>query len=131
MTPEERKKYLDEKNQLKEIFRTEDLMYKHYPLIIKASSAGTLETLIHELDKRFRNSSTLQLIDYGIGPISEGDMANAVKTEAVIFGFDVGCHPPVEKKASPEGCCIRLHKLIHKFEEDIENYSKYAELDTK
>lgn len=44
MGKEEREDYEAEKDQLKEIFRTEE--QKHFPLIIKCASAGTLETLI-------------------------------------------------------------------------------------
>jgi hypothetical protein len=40
MLPIEREKYLEDKKKLEEIFRVEDI--KHYPIIIKASTAGTL-----------------------------------------------------------------------------------------
>lgn len=49
MTEEERHAYLAEKQRLKSLLRDEDQSY--YPLIIKASSAGTLETLLAEADK--------------------------------------------------------------------------------
>ncbi len=129
MDPEEREKYLEDKNQLKDILRpdSEEKGMKHYPLIIKASSAGTLETLITEVEKIMGDHHSLQLIDFGIGAITEGDMQNAATSGAVIFGFDVGIHPPIEKKAaSPEGVCIRLHKLIGRFIDDIQNYYDYA-----
>ncbi len=58
-------------------------------------------------------------------------MANAAKSGAVIFGFDVGLHPPIEKKTSPEGVCIRLHKQINRFVEDLQGYSDYAMRDQK
>lgn len=44
MDDDERQTYKDEKMKLKEVFRDEDI--KHFPLIIKASTAGTLETLL-------------------------------------------------------------------------------------
>ena len=44
MDEEEREKYKEEKLKLKEVFRDEDV--KHFPIIIKASTAGTLETLL-------------------------------------------------------------------------------------
>jgi len=95
MEPLERNIFLQERADLKEILRPESAV-KHYPVIIKASSAGTLETLIKEVEKV---APHLHLIDYGIGPITEGDMQNASVMGAVIFGFNVGLHPPVEKKA--------------------------------
>jgi len=65
-------------------------------VILKSSSAGTLETLIKEVENI---APHLHLIDYGIGPISEADLKNASALGAVIFGFNVGLHPPVELKA--------------------------------
>lgn len=56
-------------------------------------------------------------------------MLTSQKTGAVIFGFDVGCQPPVENRAIAEGCCIRLHKLIYKLSEDVENYAKESEIE--
>lgn len=122
MDPLEREKSLKEKAELKEILRPESAI-KHYPMIIKASSVGTLETLIREVEKA---APHLQLIDFGIGPISEADLRNAAKMGAVIFGFDVGIHPPIENKIPPEGVCVRLHKLFNVFMEDVQDYSDYA-----
>ncbi len=44
MDIEERQKYEQERLKLKEVYRDEDI--KHYPIVLKASSAGTLETLL-------------------------------------------------------------------------------------
>ena len=44
MDDQERAAYQEEKLKLKEVFRDEDV--KHFPMIIKASTAGTLETLL-------------------------------------------------------------------------------------
>lgn len=49
MDEEEKLEYSVEKQKLKEVFRSEDI--KHFPIIIKASSAGTLETLLKEAEK--------------------------------------------------------------------------------
>ena len=95
MEPLERDKWLQDDADLKDILRPEKAI-KYYPVIIKASSAGTLETLIREVENF---SPHLHLIDYGIGPISEGDLQNASVLGAVIFGFNVGLHPSIEKKA--------------------------------
>jgi translation initiation factor IF-2 len=80
---------------LKELLRPE-LAVKYYPVILKSSSAGTLETLISEVEKV---APHLHLIDYGVGPITEADLRNASAMGAVIFGFNVELHPPVEMKA--------------------------------
>jgi Translation-initiation factor 2 len=75
MDEEERKQYQEEKLKLKEVFRDEDV--KHYPIIIKASTAGVLETLLKETDKFIKGIYRVNVIDYSVGPITEGDLSNA------------------------------------------------------
>ncbi len=66
---------MDEKMKLKEVFRDEDI--DHFPLIIKASTAGTLETLLQETEKLIKGIYRLHIIDSSVGPITEGDLTNA------------------------------------------------------
>jgi Translation-initiation factor 2 len=46
---------------LKEVYRDEEI--KHYPIIIKASSAGTLETLLKETEKLIKGIYRINIID--------------------------------------------------------------------
>jgi len=75
MSEQERAKYQEEKLKLKEVFRDEDV--KHFPLIFKASTAGVLETLMSETDKLIKGLYRVNVIDYSVGPITEGDLSNA------------------------------------------------------
>lgn len=60
--------------KLKELYRGEDI--KHFPLVIKASSAGVLETLLKEAEKVVgSNNYRISIIDYSVGPVTEGDMS--------------------------------------------------------
>lgn len=93
MDDQEKAKYTEEKMKLKEVFRDEDI--KHFPIILKASTAGVLETLLTETDKLIRGLYRVNIIDYQVGPITEGDLTNAAQTGAVVFGFDVPCNPMV------------------------------------
>lgn len=59
------------------MYRGEDL--KHYPIMIKASSAGVLETLLKEAEKVVGTQNyRISIIDYSVGPITEGDMNSAL-----------------------------------------------------
>lgn len=93
MDEDEKLKYNEEKLKMKEIFRDEEV--KHFPLIIKASTAGALETLLKETEKFVKGIYRINIIDYGVGPITEGDMQNARSSGAVILGFDVPASPVV------------------------------------
>ncbi len=94
-----RQKYEQDRLKLKEVYRDEEV--KHYPIILKASSAGTLETLLTEAEKVVgSNNYRISIIDYSVGPVTEGDMSNAQQSGAIILGFDVPCSPMVVKSAA-------------------------------
>ena len=78
-----------------------------------------------ETTKAINGTYRLSILDYGVGPVTESDIQNALLTGAVIFGFDVDCKLPVEKG---DGCCIKLHKLVHRFVEDISKFVHDAKL---
>jgi len=52
-------------------------------------------------------------------------MLTAMKTGAVIFGFDVNVSPPFDSVP----CCIHLHKLFHSFISDISLYAEEADFE--
>lgn len=99
MDEEEALKYNIEKTILREAFRNEEI--KHYPIIIKASTAGALETLIKETERLIYGQYRINIIETSVGPLSEADITAAASTGAVIFGFDVPVTPNVSKMAEP------------------------------
>lgn len=90
------------------------------PIIIKSNQLGTLETLLTETQKIIGGHYQIQIIDSSIGPITEADISNAASTKAKIIAFDVPCSPPVAKKVEAAGVIVRIHKLIYKFTEDLD-----------
>ena len=104
---------------LKGMFRDENMGY--YPIIIKAAQAGPLETLLQEAEQIIGNHFKIQIVSTGVGPITEKDLNEAMHINAVIFGFDVPVLPNVVDRFQDAGVAVRLHKLIYKFQEDLEN----------
>ena len=72
MDDEDKIKYNMEKTMLREAFRNEDI--KHYPIMIKASTAGALETLIKETERVIHGQYRINIIDASVGPLSEADI---------------------------------------------------------
>lgn len=68
------------------------------------------------------------MIDSGVGPITEADVQQATSTGAIILGFDVPCAPPVAKRVEASGVIVRLHKLIYKFTDDLEELAHDVKL---
>ena len=76
----------------------------------------------------------VSILDSEVGPISEADISQAVSTGAIIIGFDVPCSQQNAKKAEALGVAIKIHKLIYKFQDDLNNIIhdvKLAELEAK
>ena len=89
-------------------------------MIIKAASAGALETVLKEIQKTIISSDKISIIDSGVGPISESDIKNAEHSEAFIFGFNVPASDVVQRKAKAMKLVIRTHKLIFKMIENVQ-----------
>ncbi len=75
--------------------------------------------MLTETQKIIGTAYQIQIISTGVGPITEADLAQAASTNARIIGFDVTCSPAIQKKVEAAGVCVRLHKLIYKFTEDL------------
>jgi len=55
MSKEEREVYMREREQVEEVLRP-DMEMKEYPMIVKASTAGTLETLLNAIEKEVKKN---------------------------------------------------------------------------
>lgn len=108
----------EQKQLFTKIFKHDKVI--HQPLIIKAASAGALETVLKEIQKTIISSDKISIIDSGVGPISESDIKNAEHSEAFIFGFNVPASDVVQRKAKAMKLVIRTHKLIFKMIENVQ-----------
>lgn len=63
-----------EKAKLKAMFREDVGDDQFFPIIIKSNQAGTLETLLTETQKIIGSHYQIQVIDSGVGPITEADI---------------------------------------------------------
>lgn len=92
MDDEEMQRVQAEKSQLKQMFRADDDDADNFfPLFIKASQQGALETLMTETDKIIQKHYQIQILDTGVGHISEADVTQAATANSTILGFDVAC----------------------------------------
>jgi translation initiation factor IF-2 len=64
-----------EKAKIQELFRDDVIGY--FPLIIKSSQAGSLETLLTEAYKIIGDTFKVQIISTGVGPLTEKDLNEA------------------------------------------------------
>jgi translation initiation factor IF-2 len=120
MDEEEKNEYDANQSMIKQLFRndSEDIQ-QYYPIIIKAKESGVLETLLTETNKIIRGVYQITIVQTGVGPINEADLNAAIATGATILGFDIPVPGPIEARVADAGILIRLHKLIYKFTDDL------------
>ena len=84
---------------------------------------GSVEALLDVLDSYTSTQCKLDVIHYGVGPVTEGDVKLAEPFGAVIYAFNVGTTGPNVKKllseSSASGVRLREHNVIYRIFEDM------------
>ena len=93
-------------------------------VIIKADVQGSAEAVKASMEKIDVQGVKVNVIRSTAGAITESDILLASASRAVIYGFNVRPSALVRKKAEEEGIEIRLHNIIYKALEEMENAMK-------
>ena len=94
------------------------------PVIIKADVQGSAEAVKSSLEKLDVKGVKVNVIHSTAGAISESDIMLADASKAMIIGFNVRPDANIRKKAEDAGGEIRLHNIIYKATEEMENAMK-------
>lgn len=94
------------------------------PVIIKADVQGSAEAVKSSLEKLDVKGVKVNVIHSNAGAISESDIMLADASHAMIIGFNVRPDSNIRKKAEDSGVEIRLHNIIYKATEEMENAMK-------
>ena len=91
-------------------------------LIIKADNQGTLQPIVDSLERLNTEASEvkLEIINKGIGGITESDVELALASDAVILGFEVDIDNAARRKAESNRVDVRTYDVIYKLVEDVE-----------
>ncbi|MEG0526406.1 MAG: translation initiation factor IF-2 [Longicatena sp.] len=93
-------------------------------VIIKADVQGSAEAVKASMEKIDVSGVKVNVIRSTAGAITESDILLASASHAVVYGFNVRPNALVRKKAEEEGIEIRLHNIIYKALEEMENAMK-------
>jgi len=85
-------------------------------LIIKADTYGTLEAIINGL----KNKKNIEIIQTGIGIISEGDIFLAKTTKSLIVGFQIKLTDQILKLAEAEKVIIKTYNIIYELFNELD-----------
>ncbi|TLD96311.1 translation initiation factor IF-2 [Helicobacter jaachi] len=95
---------------------------KSLPLIIKADTQGSLEAIKSSLEKLSNDEVRINIIGFGVGGISEGDIALcATSANSLILGFNVRPTGSVKAKAKELGVEVKTYSIIYTLLDDIKS----------
>jgi len=105
---------------LENLFSTlKDGQIKELPLIIKADTSGSVESLVGSLEKLSTEKVRVRIIHAAAGTVTENDVLLAEASKATVIAFSVKAERKTEDLAQEEGVDIRFHEIIYKVTEEI------------
>lgn len=93
---------------------------KDLNIILKADVQGSAEALAASLMKIDVEGVKINIIHTGAGAITESDIILASASNAIVIGFNVRPDNNAKKAAETENVDVRLHRIIYKAIEEIE-----------
>ncbi|KAG8439115.1 hypothetical protein GDO86_005360, partial [Hymenochirus boettgeri] len=91
-----------------------------FPLIIKGDVDGSVEAILSIIDTYdAEEQCELDLVHFGVGDISENDIALAETFKGYVYGFNVNSNKYIQQLAAKKGVTIKLHKVIYHLVEDL------------
>ncbi|WP_306671951.1 translation initiation factor IF-2 [Geothrix campi] len=106
---------------LETLFSTlKDGQVKELPLIIKADTQGSVESLVGQLERLSTDKVRVRIIHSAAGTVTENDVLLAEASKATIIGFQTRAEKKTEELAREEGVDLRFHDIIYKITEEIE-----------
>lgn len=107
---------------LENLFSTlKDGEVKELPLIVKADTQGSVESLVGSLEKLSTDKVRVRIIHAAVGTVTENDVLLAEASSATIIAFAVKAERKTEELAQEEGVDIRFHEIIYKVTEEVTN----------
>ncbi|HGQ0289898.1 TPA: translation initiation factor IF-2 [Streptococcus pneumoniae] len=97
---------------------------KSVNVIIKADVQGSVEALSASLQKIDVEGVKVTIVHSAVGAINESDVTLAEASNAFIVGFNVRPTPQARQQAEADDVEIRLHSIIYKFIEEMEEAMK-------
>jgi translation initiation factor IF-2 len=89
-------------------------------LVVRGDVVGSVEAVVSELSKFEHAEVRLNVIQSGVGAITQNDIMLASASDALIVGFNVRPNAEARELASREGVEIRTYDVIYKLTEEIE-----------
>jgi len=97
---------------------------KNLNIIIKADTQGSVEALKQVLNKLEIPGVKIEVIRASVGAITSTDVSLAQTANAILYGFNVRPSAEVRRVVEERGVDLRLHNVIYKVVEELEQAAK-------
>ena len=112
--------HIKQRVTLENLFSTlKEGQIKELPLIIKADTSGSMESLVGSLERLSTEKVRVRIIHAAAGTVTENDVLLAEASKATIIAFNAKAERKSEELAQEEGVDIRFHEIIYKVTEEI------------
>ncbi|CAH0551761.1 unnamed protein product [Brassicogethes aeneus] len=102
-------------------FRDDDDGSPYLHLIVKGDVDGTLEALLDTLDTYESEECKMELIQYGVGAVTQNDIELADTFKSIIYAFNVELPANLKTMAEDLKVDIRHFNVIYKLIDDVRN----------
>ena len=92
---------------------------KFLPLVIKADVQGSVEAIQGALNKLGTDEVAAQVLQAGVGGITESDVILAHASGAAVIGFNVRANNQARDRARRDGVEIRYYNIIYNVVDDV------------
>ncbi len=92
---------------------------KYLPLLIKADVQGSVEAIQGALEKLGTDEVAVQVLQAGVGAVTESDVILAHASGGAIIGFNVRANAQARERAKRDGVEIRYYNIIYNVVDDV------------
>ena len=92
---------------------------KILPVVIKADVQGSVEAIAQALKGLATDEVGVQVLQSGVGGVTESDVILAHASGAVIIAFNVRAHAEGRERAKRDGVDIRYYSIIYNIIDDV------------
>ncbi|SEQ51018.1 bacterial translation initiation factor 2 (bIF-2) [Faunimonas pinastri] len=94
---------------------------KLFPVVVKGDVQGSVEAIVASLTKLGTEEVGAQILNSGVGGITESDVSLAAASKAPIIAFNVRASKQARDAATREGVEIRYYSIIYDLVDDIKS----------
>lgn len=102
----------------------EDSAKKQLPIILKTDVLSSQEAILEHFAKYQDPDVSIAIVRKGLGMINESDIAEAVASGAIVFGFNVKISLAAERQAADQGVDLKIQTVIYRLFEYVEEKLK-------